>query len=190
MTSKTIRALGPFLGIGVLVIGVLAVAAPEVASAEAIPQKGTTRYVTHFIFQPLGTVDIAGVGKVTALEASGPTENMDGQKMLNGMQAKCMAVNVESGDKKYMDGGCALTDNDGDVVFSTFDTRDVDKTMPDMDCGTHLITGGTGKYTGITGREPFKCISLPTPAGAPQGAFAMDIPHTTSWEIKVAKAGQ
>jgi hypothetical protein len=29
---------------------------------------------------------------------------------------------VESGDKKYIDGACALTDKDGDVIFSTFDT--------------------------------------------------------------------
>jgi hypothetical protein len=30
--------------------------------------------------------------------------------------------------------------------FSTFDTRDLDKSQPDMNCGTHIITGGTGKY--------------------------------------------
>lgn len=182
MTSKTISS--------VLAIGVLAVLAPGLALAEPIPEKGTTRYVTHFVFHPLGTVETPGVGKVTALDAAGPTENMDGQPMLHNMQAKCMAVSVESGDKKYIDGACALTDIDGDVVFSTFDTRDLDKSQPEMDCGTHIITGGTGKYTGITGREPFKCISMPTPEGAPEGAFAMDIPHNTTWEMKVAKASE
>ena len=39
-----------------------------------------------------------------------------------------------------------LADNDGDKIFSTFDTRDLDKSQPEMDCGTHIITGGTGKY--------------------------------------------
>jgi hypothetical protein len=67
-------------------------------------------------------------------------------------------------------------------VFSTFDTRDLDKSQPDMDCGTHVITGGTGKYAGITGKEPFKCIKLPALAGS-GGYFAMDIPHNTTWEI-------
>lgn len=156
--------------------------------AEPIPQSGTTRYVTHFVFRPLGSVETPSVGKITALEAEGPTENMDGQQMLHNMQARCMAVSIESGDKKYIDGACALTDTDGDVVFSTFDTRDLDKSQPQMDCGTHIITGGTGKYQGITGREPFACISKPTPAGEPEGSFAMDIPHNTTWEIKVAKA--
>jgi hypothetical protein len=53
-----------------------------------------------------------------------------------------------------------------------------------MDCGTHIITGGTGKYAGITGREPFSCVSKPTPAGAPSGSFAMDIAHNTTWQIQ------
>ena len=53
-----------------------------------------------------------------------------------------------------------------------------------MDCGTHIITGGTGKYAGITGREPFKCITKGTPAGEPAGSFAIDIPHNTAWEIR------
>jgi hypothetical protein len=53
-----------------------------------------------------------------------------------------------------------------------------------MDCGTHLVTGGTGKYKGITGKEPFACINKDAPAGSPEGAFAIDIPHNTTWEIK------
>jgi hypothetical protein len=48
----------------------------------------------------------------------------------------------------------------------------------------HIITGGTSKYAGITGREPFKCITKATPAGEPAGSFAIDIPHNTTWEIK------
>ena len=93
------------------------------------------------------------------------------------------ALSVASGDKKYIDGACVLTDSDGDQIFSTFDTRDVDKSQPQMNCGTHIITGGSGKYKGITGSEPFACITMPALAG-PGGYTAMDIPHNTSWEIK------
>jgi hypothetical protein len=151
---------------------------------EPIEKKGTTPYVTHFVFHPLSSIDVPGVGKAVALEAVGPTENMKGEKMLDKMKAKCAAVSIESGGQKYIDGACALTDSDGDVVFSTFDTRDLDKSQPKMDCGTHTITGGTGKYAGITGREPFACITKPTPAVEPPGSFAMDVPHNTTWEIK------
>jgi hypothetical protein len=153
------------------------------APATQIEKKGTTPYVTHFIFRPLASLDIPGLGTATNLEAVGTTENMKGEKMLDKMSAHCAALSVASGEKKYIDGACVLADNDGDKIFSTFDTRDVDKSQPKMDCGTHIITGGTGKYQGITGSEPFACINMPTLAGS-GGYFAMDIPHNTSWEIK------
>jgi hypothetical protein len=60
------------------------------------------------------------------LEAVGPTENMKGEKMLDKMKVKCTAVSIVSAGKKYIDGACQLTDSDGDIVFSTFDTRDLD----------------------------------------------------------------
>lgn len=150
----------------------------------AAPKSGTTPYTTHFTFVPKSTIDIAGVGKAVALEGTGPTENTAGEKFLDKMNAKCAAISIETGGKKWIDGGCALTDADGDVVFSTFDTRELDASLPKMDCGTHTITGGTGKYKGISGKEPFACIMGPTPAGAPEGAFAIEVPHITTWEIK------
>jgi hypothetical protein len=76
------------------------------------------------------SIDVPGVGTVTSLEATGTTDNMKGEKMLDKMAARCLALNVQSGDKKYIDGACVLTDKDGDKIFSTFDTRDVDKSRP------------------------------------------------------------
>jgi hypothetical protein len=67
--------------------------------------------------------------------------------------------------ERRIDGACVLADADGDNIFSTFDTRDLDKSQPDLSCGTHIITGGTGKYAGITGSEPFACNSMPALAG-------------------------
>jgi hypothetical protein len=166
-----------------LFAAVLVALAPTAVQGEPIEKKGTTPYVTHFIFRPLMSLDIGELGKATTLEAVGTTQNMKGEKMLDKMSARCLALNVASGDKKYIDGACVLADSDGDKIFSTFDTRDLDKSQPKMDCGTHIITGGTGKYKGITGSEPFACIAMPALAG-PGDYFAMDIPHNTSWEIK------
>jgi hypothetical protein len=163
--------------------GALMALAPGVVLAEPIAKKGTTPYVTHFIFRPVMNLDVPGLGTATLLEAVGTTQNMKGEKMLDKMSARCAALNVASGHKKYIDGACVLTDSDGDKIFSTFDTRDLDKSQPKLDCGTHIITGGTGKYTGITGSEPFACIAMPPLAG--DGSYtAMDIPHNTTWEIK------
>ena len=166
-----------------LFAGILTAFAPTVVLGQSMEKKGTTPYVTHFIFRPLTSIDIAGLGKATTLEAVGTTQNMKGEKMLDKMSARCEALSVDSGPKKYIDGACVLADADGDMIFSTFDTRDVDKSQPDMNCGTHVITGGTGKYKGITGSEPFACNAMPNLAGT-GGLTAMDIPHNTSWEIK------
>jgi hypothetical protein len=151
--------------------------------AGSMEKKGTTPYVTHFIFRPVQSLEVPSLGTATLLEAVGTTQNMKGEKMLDKMSARCTALSVDSGPKKYIDGACVLADADGDKIFSTFDTRDVDKSQPDMKCGTHIITGGTGKYKGITGSEPFACNGMPALAGA-GGYTAMDIPHNTTWEIK------
>jgi hypothetical protein len=153
------------------------------ALADPMEKKGTTPYVTHFIFRPVQNLEVPGLGTATLLEALGTTQNMKGEKMLDKMSARCTALSVDSGPKKYIDGACVLADADGDKIFSTFDTRDVDKSQPAMNCGTHVITGGTGKYKGITGSEPFACNAMPSLAGA-GGYTAMDIPHNTTWEIK------
>ena len=157
--------------------------APELGAAQSVETKGTAPYVTHFIFRPLQGIDVEGLGKATLLEAVGTTENLDGGTMFDKMSARCMALNVDSGPKTYIDGACVLSDADGDQIFSTFDTRELDAAQPEMDCGTHTITGGTGKYAGITGSEPFSCTQMPALVGE-DGYFAMDIPHNTTWEIK------
>jgi hypothetical protein len=163
--------------------GILMALSSGIALSDPLPEKGTTPYVTHFVFRPLVSLDTQGF-KATAHEMTGSTENMNGESMLDNMAARCVAVDIETGPKKYIDGACVLTDSDGDQIFSTFDTRDVDKSMGEKGaCGTHVITGGSGKYAGISGKEPFSCEVLPALAG-PGGYVALDIPHVTSWELK------
>ena len=167
----------------VLLSGAMVAVASWGSLADPIEPKGTTPYVTHFIFRPLMSLDDTGVGKASVLEAVGTTQNMKGEAMLDKMSARCVALNVELDNKKYIDGVCVLVDQGGDKIVSTFDTRDVDTSQPEMNCGTHVIVGGTGKYKDISGREPFSCQAMPALAG-PGGYTALDIPHNTSWEIK------
>ena len=63
-------------------IAALMVFLPGFAVAQPIEKKGTTPYVTHFIFRPLMSIDIPGLGTATNLEAVGTTQNMKGEKML------------------------------------------------------------------------------------------------------------
>ena len=107
--------------------------APQIVLADPMEKKGTTPYVTHFIFRPVQSLEVPGLGTATLLEALGTTSNMKGEKMLDKMSARCTALSVDSGPKKYIDGACVLADADGDKIFSTFDTRDVDKSQPDYE---------------------------------------------------------
>src|SRR6187399_2870793 len=111
ITSTLAFLSAPFLSAVLLAI------APATAEAQTVEKKGTTPYVTHFIFRPIMSIDIPGLGTATNLEAVGTTQNMKGEKMLDKMSAHCAALSVASGDRKYIDGACVLTDNDGDKIF-------------------------------------------------------------------------
>jgi hypothetical protein len=183
--EETMKSLISKFGSGatLALLAGLAIVVNHSPSLADMAKQGVTPYMTHFVFRPVQSIEVAGLGTATLLEAVGTTQNLKGEAMLDKMSARCSALNVDSGPKKYIDGACVLADKDGDMIFSTFDTRDVDKSQPEMNCGTHIITGGTGKYKGITGSEPFACNAMPALAGA-GGYTAMDIPHNTSWEIK------
>ena len=79
-----------------LLSGALLAFAPGVACAEQMAKKGTTPYVTHFIFRPLMSIDIPGLGTATNLEAVGTTQNMKGEKMLEPRRASLATVSPSS----------------------------------------------------------------------------------------------
>ena len=54
---------------GALLAGLLLALAPSAVLAAEVPDKGTTPYVTHFIFRPLQSIDIPDLGTATVLEA-------------------------------------------------------------------------------------------------------------------------
>ena len=60
--------------------GVLMTFAPGIVLGQQMEKKGTTPYVTHFIFRPLMSIDIPGLGTATNLEAVGTTQNMKGKR--------------------------------------------------------------------------------------------------------------
>ena len=70
--------------------------APGTAGAQTTTEKkGTTPYVTHFIFRPVQSFYVPGLGTATLLEALGTTQNMKGEKMLDKMSARCTALSVD-----------------------------------------------------------------------------------------------
>ena len=45
--------------------GVLVAFAPGIMLADPIEKKGTTPYVTHFIFRPVQSLEVSGLGTAT-----------------------------------------------------------------------------------------------------------------------------
>ena len=70
-----------------LLSAVLVAFALGAAGAQTMEKKGTTPYVTHFIFRPVQSLEVSGLGTATLLEAVGTTQNMKGEKMLDKMSA-------------------------------------------------------------------------------------------------------
>ena len=54
-------------------------------------------------------------------------------------------------------GVCAWTDTDGDNIFITYNDAKLSGGTLE---GINQITGGTGKFKGITGTAPFQCKFL------------------------------
>ena len=181
MKPHSIKSL--FRAIPLALSGLLIVSSQGPSLGAEMAKKGVTPYVTHFVFRPVQSLDVSGLGTVTLLEATGTTENLKGEKMLDKMSARCEALSVNSGPKNYIDGACVLADADGDMIFSSFDTRDLDKSQPKMDCGTHIITGGTGKYKGISGHGTYTVSVVGIGAKAKKGACSQTAPPVAQHQV-------
>ena len=122
------------------------------SDGHSIPKSGTFSWHTGWAGQNINMVTIGenhiqGMGIFT-----GAVFNDSGKGALHRGAANCVVtfeVKNGVGDNK---GYCSFGDESGDMIFTSF-TGDTIK-------GTNIITGGTGKYAGITGSGPWECKDL------------------------------
>ena len=150
MTTQT--ALGTLTAlICVLVFG---------AHAEAqLPKQGT--YTSHFGWYATGKTFELEKGHILFQgEFDGTNFNDAGHGFLHKTSVVCPGVNdVINGASRASQGYCVVTDQDGDKAFLVW------KAGKGFD-GDFQWTGGTGKYTGITGNNAFTALLIgPTPSG-------------------------
>ncbi len=90
-----------------------------------------------------------GTGKATGI-----TYNDAGSGSLHQGAANCFySFDLIDGAGEGQ-GYCTWSDADGDRIFTKFDGM---LGVPEGNNGTNYITGGTGKYVGITGKGPWAC---------------------------------
>ena len=70
-------------------------------------------------------------------------------------------------------------DKDGDQVFSTYESKSNPSTGAPL-AGAHVIVGGTGKYTGISG----KAVYTIEPVKAPDNMQMFIVPHKATWKLE------
>ena len=146
------------------------VVAQGLPPAPRLPHEGTTGYVTSYTSHTLAKQALGSSDKGAVLEILGITRNTDGKPYFDNMSVRCIAYGQTVGGKFGGQGNCVETDTDGDKVFTTFDYTSA----------IHTITGGTGKYDGITGSAPFTRRNLQAP-GPDENAVLVD--HKVTWRF-------
>ena len=108
-----------------------------------------------------------GAGIIT-----GATFNDAGSGMMHNGEGQCFFGwdMVTKTNRGY----CAWGDPDGDRIFTSFTGK---IGGPGLDHGINTITGGTGKYEGITGSGPWECEPfLPNGGNVCRQSFEYELP--------------
>ena len=87
----------------------------------------------------------------------GVTFNTRGSGPLHMGSAVCSYTLDLTGGAGPGRGSCAWTDADGDKIFTDYSGTLATNGVFD---GLNQFTGGTGKFSGITGKAPFQCKAL------------------------------
>ncbi|MGF6478834.1 hypothetical protein [Paraburkholderia sp. JPY419] len=153
----------------------LALAASMTVSAGAtlaqtfdMPRHGSTTYTNYAINHELATIDMGDQGSSLLIEGFGTTRNSVGEKPFDRMSVHCLFYESARSGKYEVKGACTETDVDGDKINLTFETD------------TQTLTGGTGKYKGISGTGTFSGQLLHPPA---IGTHAVEVHNKITWKM-------
>ena len=142
---------------------------PAWAQKNEMPQQGSTTYEAYYLNHVLSNVDMGEQGSGSVIEGFGITRNTSGQKPFDKLSVHCVFYEGSRAGQYSETGACTETDAEGDMIYVTVATD------------AQTITGGTGKYKGITGTGTFSGHPLRPPAAV---TFAVEVEHKVSWKIK------
>jgi hypothetical protein len=120
---------------------------------------------------------------VAATEYDGAVYNEDGKSFLDKARYQVVALN-DAGVLRV--GYKTFTDGDGAKVFAKYS---VTESKPPEHHGTLEITGGTGKYEGITGTGTFRIVYISDRVGWDELSAEYTIPTPKSVPTKPATPG-
>ena len=113
---------------------------------------------------------------MTLLEFGGVATNEKGSGIFHNVGIRCTGVREAVATSFYTRGTCADTDQDGDQIFSTYEANGGEGKSV---VGVHQFVGGTGKYTGMTGKADYTVQYIKSADGP--GMFLAK--HKASWML-------
>jgi hypothetical protein len=143
--------------------------APLSVWAADLPKQGTDSYTTTYVAVSRDQMK-AGDRMITAFESVGITRNDNGGAMFNDMGARCLGTSEVVGKDAVSRGTCVETDDDGDEIYSTYQSKGLS--------GTHTFVGGTGKYAGLSGTADYTV----QPVKSPDGRGMAIVRHKAAWQ--------
>ncbi len=121
------------------------------ATAADLPKSGT--YSGHYGWTFNGQVQELGPDRtVYAGVLPGVMFNDEGKGFMHKARVDCTLFNDVNKGQANAKGTCVVTDADGDKIFVEWHCAGAMPACP----GEETLVGGTGKYTGITGKQTFQ----------------------------------
>jgi hypothetical protein len=150
--------------------------APLSAQAAETAKQGEDSYTTTYIVSASKTLKL-GDRTITTLQIGGIIRNDKGTGMFNNMGTQCLGTRESLGTEVTSRGACVDMDQDGDQVFTTYESKG---SSGGAITGTHVFVGGTGKYSGISGKADYTVQGVK----APENTTMFIVPHKATWELK------
>ena len=133
-----------------LIIAALVVASPAVAAE--LPKSGSFKTPSSFVPSEEATTQ---VGDRHSLAHGLSRGVIVADNPLHVTTAMCPYITETTGDTVVLNGRCAWSDRDGDRIFTEWTGKG--SLAAGSQAGSQTITGGSGKFKGIQGSNPFQC---------------------------------
>jgi len=148
---------------------------PLSVQAADLPREGSDNFTTVLVVTLANTMQQDTQSLVT-YEVDGVARNDAGGPMFNFFGVRCVALE-EGPDPGKMTGHgtCTFTDTDGDNIFTPFSASIGRR-------GTFEVTGGTGKFAGITGKGEWRRID-PAPIKSDDKRARAVVSSKVSWKL-------
>jgi len=130
-------------------------------TSAALAQKTETEsYTTYYVTVSATTLQLGTDHTMTATEFQGVTRSDRPGGMFDNMTARCIGTREVAAGIMTSQGSCTEMYPDGSQTFSTYLSKGP---ITSQLTGSHTFVGGTGKYSGISGKAEYTAQALKAP---------------------------